>query len=76
MTGEYVAEKGGFIGKAIINFSGSSEYPGPSNPMTKEFISEVQRNKQVSEFDVAQQALDFMEKEYNVVWSRKSKSIL
>jgi dsRNA-specific ribonuclease len=76
MTGEYVADKGGFIGKAIISFSGNPDYPGPSNPMTKEFISEVQRNKQVSEFDVAQQALDFMEKEYNVVWSRKSKSIL
>jgi dsRNA-specific ribonuclease len=76
MTGEYVADKGGFIGKAIINFSGNPDYPGPSSPITKEFISDVQRNKQVSEFDVAQQALDFMEKEYNVVWSRKSKSIL
>jgi dsRNA-specific ribonuclease len=76
ISGIYSSERGGWIGTASVTLSANPAIPGPSSPLKKEFTSHPQRSKQIGEFDVAQQVLDFMEKEYGVLWSRKSTKLI
>ena len=76
ISGIYSPERGGWIGTASVTLSANPAIPGPSSPLKKEFASDPQRSKQIGEFDVAQQVLDFMEKEYGVLWSRKSTKLI
>jgi dsRNA-specific ribonuclease len=55
-----------------LSFSGNTELKGPTKPLVKEFIGRPDLKLQRSEFDAAEQALDWFKKEYGIEWSRRN----
>ena len=56
----------------VLTFSGSSELKGPTQPLIKEFTGRPDTKFRFSEFDAAEKALEWMEKTYGIVWSRRN----
>lgn len=65
-----------WISNLELTFKGTTEIPGPTQPMTKLFKGTSERKLQISEFNSAQQALDWLEQKYNISWAKKSSSII